>query len=150
MKATLSLVHVGDTFKVGELEFVVLEHTKNGTRAITKNIWTNAAIGYSSNGREALEDRIDVVFKSEFELEDNIIGKVKLLTLDQFLKYAKALEEYKTENWWWLADAYKPEEYTSLMCCVNENNRPTFDMSVNVANGIRPTMVLESSVTVSI
>ena len=46
----LSDIPVGDTFKVGEYEFIVLEHAKETTAVILKSLlYTNQKFGNSNN-----------------------------------------------------------------------------------------------------
>lgn len=132
------LLTVEDTFKVGDLEFIVLEHDGELTSVILKDFWKSAQFDCDCNDYKESDIRKDLnenfykelsvlvgsenIVKHKVDLtaddglkdyescEDNI----SLLTCEMYRKYIYILRKYNPEKWWWLSTAYstKSNDYT--------------------------------------
>ena len=142
-------VAVKDTFKIGEHEFVVLEHSDDTTAVILKELLIERkGFGKNNNydgsyvdgecnkfaakiaaliGKENLvEHTVDLT--SDDGLKD--YGKVKrhmsLLTTELYRRYVEVLDAHKINKWWWMATAYSApgHNHTSWVKCVAPSGIP--------------------------
>ena len=171
----LSDVAVGETFKVGAYEFIVLEHSKETTAVILKDLLENSmSFGKNNNFadkncvvRERLNDfateletiigkhnlvQHTVDLTSDDGLKDygTIKTKVSLLTCNLYRRYVETLDKHKINKWWWLVTAYSTpkHENASWIKCVS----PSGDISgsnCNSGNGVRPFCIFSSNIFVS-
>ena len=166
-------VAVKDTFKIGEHEFVVLEHSGDTTAVILKELLIERkGFGKNNNydgsyvdgecnkfaaeiaaliGKENLvEHTVDLT--SDDGLKD--YGKVKrrmsLLTADLYRRYVEVLDVHKIDKWWWLATAYSTpgHSHTSWIKCVAPSGGISYDYYFSVC-GVRPFCILKSNIFVS-
>ena len=169
----LSDIPVGETFKIGEYEFIVLEHSKETTAIILKNLLhKEKQFGKSNNYENSYIDDICNDFESvisEIVGKSNLIehtvdltsddglkdyGKIKrrmsLLTTNLYRRYVETLDKYKVKEWWWLSTAYSTptHEHTSWVKCVS----PSGGININYydgTGGVRPFCILNSNIFVS-
>lgn len=170
----LSSVEVGDTFKIGKYEFVVLEHIGDTVAVILKNLlYKNEAFGKDNNYKgshvddlctefaEKLEDIAgEEIFKfhevdltSDDGLKDygDIVRRVSLLTANQYRRYVEILDKHKVDKWWWLATAYSTptHNHSSWVKCVSPSG-DVGDGNCNINyDGVRPFCILKSNIFVS-
>ena len=134
-KTQLKDVAVGDTFKAGDLEFIVLEHKEHNpgnceTFVILKDFWKTDKFDGSSNDYK--ESSVRKSLNTEFyALISNAVGsenivnhtvdltaddgrtdygtcedKVSILTCEMYRKYVYILDKHNPKKWWWLATPY--------------------------------------------
>ena len=132
----LSDIPEGETFKVGNYEFVVLEHLEDKTAVILKDLLeTNMKFGDTNNFSDegcVVRKRLEE-FASELEGivgKDNLIthdvdltaddglkdygtttAKVSLLTCNLYRKYVETLDNYKVKKWWWLVTPFSTPKH---------------------------------------
>lgn len=173
-RVVLKDIEVGDTFKVGNLEFVVLEHNKETTAVILKDFWKTARFDGFFNDYKKSEIRKDLNNAFYNELSgaigaDNIVkhtvdltaddgrtdykqceDNISLLTCNLYRKYVYVLEKYNPKKWWWLATAYstKSNGYESLVRCVYNGGALDYISCIN-CGGVRPFCILKSNIFVS-
>ena len=166
-------VSVGNTFKIGGFEFIVLEQLNGQTAVILKDFWKKTKFDgdsnnySSSNIRKILNSEFYNLI-TEFVGVDNIIqhkvdltsedGRkdygtcndyVSLLTCDLYRKYVDILDKYSPKGAWWLATAYSTlHNYDSYVRLVN------FDGALGFSRcycdyGVCPFCILNSSISVS-
>lgn len=122
----LSELKVGDTFLIGNVEYIVLDKTNEGVSCLTtdlinsdkqfdpntNNFGKSAIYDYLNGGYyKYLADKVgsDNIVEHEVSLasdeNDTAYGKVKakvgLLTLEQYRKYQNIIPN--ADGWWWLA-----------------------------------------------
>lgn len=167
-------IPVGETFKVGNLEFVVLEHESGTSAVILKEFWKASAFDDSSNDYKESEIRkqLNTDFYNELSSavgEENIIehvvdltsddgrkdyeyctDKVSLLTCDKYRKYVLILDKYRPGSWWWLATAYSTKDngYSLSVRCVG-NFGALYYMNCSNDYGVRPFCIFKSNIFVS-
>ena len=134
-KTQLKDVAVGETFKVGDLEFIVLEQKEYNpgnceTFVILKDFWKTDKFDDLSNDYK--ESSIRKSLNTEFyALLSNAVGSenivkhtveltaddgrtdygncednISLLTCEMYRKFVYILDKYNPKKWWWLATAY--------------------------------------------
>ena len=170
----LGKVKVGDTFKIGEYEFIALEHTENGqTVAILKDLLVdNKEFGNNNNYNGSNVDKICNEFAQKLE---TLIGtenlcihtvdltsangmtcygkierKVSLLTLENLRKYGNILCNYPLDEWWWLSTSVGTKKWgnETWVACVSPIGLVNFNYYCNY-NGVRPFCVFSSNIFVS-
>ena len=140
-KKRLADIEVGDTFMIGEYEFIVLEHddTLDGdgvTAVILKDLYKDdVRFGENNNNyaesevrdicEEFAEKIIELVgdenliehsvdLTSDDGLDDYGILKnagASLLTCDMYRRYVRMLDKYKPNKWWWLATPWSTKTH---------------------------------------
>ena len=171
----LSDVPVGDTFKVRSYEFIVLEHSKETTSVIFKDLYEDfVKFGKNNNFadencvvRTKLEDLAKKLEKevgrnnlilhtvdltSEDGLKDygKIQAKVSLLTCDKYRRYVEILDKYKIDKWWWLCTAYSTPTHDNetWVKCVSPSGYVSGSY-YSGEYGVRPFCILNSNIFVS-
>jgi hypothetical protein len=167
----LSEIPVGDTFKVGKFEFIVLEHTDYGTAVLLKDLYVDTVeFGENNNFDGSNVDKICSEFaKTIGDLigEDNLLAhevdltsddglkdygtidrKVSLLTADLYRRYVYTIDKYKTGKWWWLSTPYstKTHENDAWIKCVSPSG---YGIRGCDYCGVRPFCILKSDIFVS-
>lgn len=169
----LSDISVGETFKVGEYEFIVLEHSKDTTAVISKDLFDESKKfgkdnDYKNSDVDILcNDIADII--SEIVGAENLIehtvdltsddglkdyGKIKrrvsLLTTDLYRHYVEILDKYKVNKWWWLATAFSTPKHDpdNWVKCVSPSGYVN-DYRYGGDGGVRPFCILNSNIFVS-
>ena len=172
-KTKLSQKEVGDTFKIAEYEFIVLEHSAETTAVILKDFLEKS--DFSSidcdfktsivkTKLEAFADKIAGVIGSDNLITHTVdltandglkdygktTAKMSLLTADLYRRYVEILDNFKIDKWWWLATPYSTSKhgYTQYVTCVAPSG------GINSYNcisyyGVRPFCILNSNIFVS-
>ena len=165
----LSDIPAGDTFKIGQDEFIVLEQSNDTTAVIFKNLkYEREEFGENNNYENSNVDKLcnqlvecfgvdglvehAVDLTSDDGLKDygKIRRKMSLLTTEMYRKYVHILDKHKVDSWWWLATAYSTPTHdnSSWVKCVS----PSGDINSNCYNfnfGFRPFCILKSNIFVS-
>ena len=173
-KTSLRDVNPGETFRVGDLKFVVLEHYEETTSVILKEFWKTAQFDSSCNdySKSKIRKDLNTDFYKELSVyvgKDNIVthkvdltaddgrtdykeceDNISLLTCNMYRKYVYILENHNPQKWWWLATAYSTESngYTTSVRCVNNFGTLGNDFC-NYDDGVRPFCILKSNIFVS-
>lgn len=171
----LSDVPVGETFKLGDMEFIVLEHKANETVAILKNFWKTCNFDDKTNnyansqvrtdmhyefynnvaaicGKENIVDRTVNLIADNGRTEYGVVtDKVSLLTCDEYRKYVYILDKYRLKNWWWLATPYSTKANGSRCAarCVRDDGTLNGSFCDFSRGGVRPVLNFVSSIFVS-
>lgn len=130
MKIGLIDVEQYKTFKVGDTEFIVLEHLEGSkTLCLTRNfIAEDTKFDEDTNNlakasvlkvldefESEIVDEVSVENICDFEIDlttddglkdyGSITRKTGLLTDVQYRKHSEGIEQYEVDDWWWLANA---------------------------------------------
>ncbi len=164
----------GDTFRIGEYEFVVLEHREGTTAVILKGILeesefskTNCdfkksivktkleafadAISGAIGADNLIEHTVDLTSNDGLKDYGTVSAKMSLLTADLYRRYVEILDNVNPDAWWWLATPFSTPKhgYDKLVLCVS----PVGDIgngSCNISDGgVRPFCILNSDIFVS-
>ena len=163
----------GEICKIGDNEFVILEHFDDTTAVIRKNILTMRRFGRSNNfdGSDAdkacrdFADEIADIIGAENIVEHTVdltsddglkdYGTMKsncsLLTAEQYRRYVDILDKHKPNRWWWLATPFSTKRHdddTWVKCvspsgCISNYYFDYYDY------GVRPFCILKSTIFVS-
>lgn len=165
---------VGDTFKIGNHEFIVLEHSNETTAAILKEIlgvskFSDTSCDFKTSViktvLEAFEEKIagvigaDNLITHTVDLTSNdglkeygtTTAKMSLLTADLYRRYVETLDRFKPEKWWWLATPYSTPKHGCdqyVLCVAPSGIIVNYDFFSDVI-GVRPILNFVSSIFVS-
>jgi hypothetical protein len=169
----LESVSVGETFKIGEFEFIVCEHLENETTIVLlKNLLCdNEIFGENNNYNGSNVDNICNEFSEkindlvegalcEFELDltaddglkcyGTVRRKAAPLTANMCRKYVNILDMHKIEKWWWTSTSYstpKHDDDNWVKCVSPRGSIDDFDYYGG--RGVRPFCILKSNIFVS-
>lgn len=166
-------IPVGETFKIGNYEFIVLEHSKETVAVIMKDLLhKEKQFGKNNNFENSYVDEICGKFGKEIADiigESNLIehtvdltsddglkdyGKIRrkmsLLTANLYRRYVEVLDKHKIDAWWWLCTAYSTpsHEHTSWVKCVSPCGS-ILNNGFSNYYGFRPFCILNSNIFVS-
>lgn len=170
----LSEVPAGETFKIGDMEFVVLEHTYDGTCVILKDFWkttkfddttsnyANSKIRRDLNTEfynklsslvgknNIMEHTVDLTTDDGRKDYGSVCDNISLLTCDVYRKYVTILDKYNPKKWWWLATSYSTASigYGYSVRCVDDDGTLRNNGCGN-GFGVRPFCILKSDIFVS-
>lgn len=165
----------GETFKIGEHDFVVLDHECGTTNVISKNFMKKNVIfdgncrDYSkSKLRKVLEKEILPVITKEVGSSNLVAHTVDLtsvdmqkefepceclvrpLTFDEVRKYNDLLVNNELNDWWWTCTPWSTEErgWKYGITVVSPSGRIDYYGCFN-GHGVRPFCILKSNIFVS-
>ena len=167
-------IREGEIFKLGEYEFVVLEHNNGTTKVLLKDILCRSA--FSDEDCDFKKSKIKKILADFDEKISAIIGidnviphlvdltsndglkdygetteRISLLTSEMVRKYVHILDKYKPEIWWWLVTPYSTPAhgYSEYVLCVSPQGFINFINYFNDCFGVRPFCILNSDIFVS-
>lgn len=174
-KVQLGSLKPGETFKIGEYDFIVLNHEYGTTEVISKNFMKKNVIfddncrDYSkSNLRKVLEKEILPVIAKEVGANNLVAHAVDLtsadmqkefelckclvrpLTFDEVRKYNDLLVNKELNGWWWTCTPWSTEErgWKYGMAVVSPSGLIYFDFCYDCF-GVRPFCIIKSNIFVS-
>lgn len=180
MKKSLGIAEVklfdiltGETFKIGEYEWIVLEQFGDTTAVILKGLLhDNKEFGKNNNYKNSYVDDICIDFGNKIADivgADNLIehpvdltsddglkdyGSVKrkmsLLTTNLYREYVEILDKHKPDKWWWLSTAFSTPTHndSSWIKCVSPSG-DIINCNCYGGRGVRPFCILKSNIFVS-
>ena len=169
-KVKLASIPVGETFKIGSEEWIVLEQSGDTTAVLKKDLLPDSR-KFDSNTNNFAKSEIYSFLNDEYYVRlaaligtNNICehtvdltaddglkdykkckAYVSLLTCELYRKYTDIMLKYDPKQWWWLATAYSTPTrgYSELVRCVNSIG--TLCSSVfDSCSGVRPFCILKS------
>ena len=166
----LKEVAVGETLEIGEYEFIILEHTSNGTAVLLKNClaFKMPFDKYTGNWKESsLRKYLNNEFATKIENEvgcENLLthnvnlitddgltdygttfDKVSLLTTELYRKYRYDIGENLSEYWWTCTAETLTSNYVK---CISPLGVILNHYFFNCTEGVRPFCVLNSNMFV--
>ena len=170
----LADIPAGETFKIGEHEFVVLEQSGDTTEVIRKDLLPeDTEFGGNNNYNCSYVDATCKAFAEDIAAivgEDNLLWhtvdltsddglknygtverRASLITADMYRRYVEILDKFKPDRWWWLATAHstKRHENSSWVKCVSQSGYVDNFNYYYYDNGVRPFCILKSTIFVS-
>ncbi len=170
----LSEIKEGKTFKIGEVEFIKFTDENGETVAVAKNLIFFSRFGNNNDLRNSdILKRLNEEFLpklAETIGEENICtiktdlttldglkpyetmeSKVSLPTLDFYRANVAIFDEYKVDNWWWLAtpESAQPHSAPDWTLSVAPSGFVISFSYCNIGNGVRPFLRFVSSISVS-
>ena len=173
VRNVLDNIGVGEVCKFGKWEFIVCEHTSEGTVLLMKDcLYDDEEFGSSNNYNGSNVDMLCEKFAEELATvvgAENIIlhtvdltaddglkdygsieRRVSLFTANQYRKYVDILDKHKLDAWWWLATPWSTprHEETEWVKCVSPRGNVDDDC-YDYYYGVRPFCILNSNIFVS-
>lgn len=176
-KIQLCKLHPGDTFKIGDHDFIVLDQNEYAeiTAVISKGfmaeniVFDNDTRDYSkSNLRKVIEEDIQPIIESEVGAE-NIVGasvdltsvdaqkefssfkcKVRPITFDEARQYNDLLVNNELNDWWWTCTPWSTAKRGwKYSIAVVASSGDFYDGIYDRDGGVRPFCILKSNIFVS-
>lgn len=176
-KVQLSELQPGETFKIGEHDFIVLEQNVcNGTTNVISKGFMAKGIVFDSNTRDynksnlkrAIEENIQPVIESEIgagniikqavsltsvDMQDEFkpcYCKVRPITFNEARKYNNLLVNKDLDDWWWTCTPWSTADrgWKRTITVVS----PSGDVNgsrCSISGGVRPFCILKSNIFVS-
>lgn len=176
-KVQLSELQPGETFKIGEHDFIVLEQNVcNGTTNVISKGFMAKGIVFDSNTRDysksnlkrVIEENIQPVIESEIgagniikqavsltsvDMQDEFkpcYCKVRPITFNEARKYNNLLFNKELDDWWWTCTPWSTADrgWGRTVAVVS----PSGDIGNNGCSsdrGVRPFCILKSNIFVS-
>lgn len=174
-KVQLSELNSGETFKVGEHDFIVLEQKNGTTKVISKNlmeediVFDNNTRDYSkSNLKKIIDNNIQPIIEAELGA-DNIVEhtvdlisvdmqhefepckcKVRPIAFDEARQYNDLLVNDDLDDWWWTCTPWSTAERNwKYAIAVVASSGDVGNRICNNSLGVRPFCILKSNIFVS-
>lgn len=176
-KVRLSELKLGDTFKIGEHDFIVLDQDESSqtTKVISKGFMAEDVIfdkntkDYNkSNIKKMIEADIQPIIENamgeenlvehavnlasvdmQYEYE-NCICKVRPITFDEARKFNNLLVNKNLNNWWWTCTTWSTKERSwEYSIAVVSSSGFISGRNCNYDGGVRPFCILKSHIFVS-
>lgn len=169
----LSEIEVGETFKIGDVEFIKIADFGGTVTAVTRDCVFTSDFGSNNNLAESkVLKRLEAEFLPKIaeavgienicntttdlttldglKPYEKLTSKVTLPEFDFYRRNVKVFDKYKIDKWWWLAtpESANPHSDPNWIVCVS----PSGDIcGVNYINyrGVRPFLRFVSSIFVS-
>ena len=174
-KVQLSELNPGDTFKVGEHDFIVLEQKNGTTKVISKDFMAEDIVfdedtrDYNkSNLKKVIENNIQPIIEAELGA-DNIVEhmvdltsvdmqhefescecKVRPITFDEARQFNDLLVNKGSDDWWWTCTSWSTAERNWKYAIAVVSPSGNFGGRYCVdSGGVRPVCILKSNIFVS-
>jgi hypothetical protein len=176
-KVQLSELQPGETFKIGEHDFIVLEQNVcNGTTNVISKGFMAKGIVFDSNTRDynksnlkrAIEENIQPVIESEIgagniikqavsltsvDMQDEFkpcYCKVRPITFNEARKYNNLLVNKDLDDWWWTCTPWSTADrgWKRTIAVVSPSGG-IYRSFCDYLNGVRPFCILKSNIFVS-
>lgn len=157
---------VGDVVEISGIKWMILDKTEDGYLAITKdfidlgmkfdsdkNDWRTSALREYLNEEfiEDLEEDMLLEFERDLTSLDGqteygtCMDKVSLLTVDEYRKYRKYLQN--TDKWWWLVTPWSTpcNDIERTVAVVSPSGNVDF-INCDYDYGVRPFCIFKSSI----
>jgi hypothetical protein len=155
----LGSLNIGEIFRIGNIEYVVLDKQDDNISCITKG-FVNDSMRFDNNTnkfkKSSINNYLNTMYYGWFKDqvgEENIIKhkcedsncNISLLTLDQYKKYRGTIPN--AGPWWWLATPCENTAFNVYIVCSDGYVRDCGCCYGDV--GVRPFCILKSSILVS-
>ena len=174
-KVKLESLKAGETFCIGEDDYIVLEQHEGKTKVISKDFiaedrkFADDTVNYKTSGlRKCIEAEIQPTIENEVGAENlvehrvsletvdgqndygELTCKVRPITFDEARKYNNLIVNNDLDDWWWTCTAWTSpnREYNRSMAVVLPSGC-IYVNNCNFSNGIRPVCILKSNIFVS-
>ena len=160
----------GDTFKVGEFEFIKFPEVNSQTPVVMKDIAFRSKFGKDNDFRSSeILKRLELevlpriiaeigeenvcTFKTDLTTWDGLKvygeleSKISLPTMDFYRANVEIFDRHNARSWWWLAtaDSAKPHYDPVWALCVSPSGDIFYD-GCSYDFGVRPILIFKSSI----
>lgn len=174
-KVKLESLKAGETFCIGENDYIVLEQHEGKTKVISKNFmaedreFADDTVDYKISGlRKCIEAEIQPTIENEVGAENlvehtvslttvdgqddygELTCKVRPLTFDEARKYNNLIVNNDLDDWWWTCTAWTSpnREYNRSIAVVLPSGNICYNCC-SCSRGVRPVCILKSNIFVS-
>lgn len=174
-KVKLESLKAGETFCIGENDYIVLKQHEGKTKVISKNFmaegreFADDTADYKISGlRKYIEAKIQPTIENEVGAENlvehtvslttvdgqndygELTCKVRPITFDEARQYNNLIANNDLDDWWWTCTAWTSpnHEYNRSMAVVLSSG-VIRSYSCNCSLGVRPVFILKSNIFVS-
>lgn len=171
----LSELNPGDVFKIGEHDFIVLEHHEETTTVISKGFMAEDVVfdedtrDYNkSNLKKIIEENIQPIIESEVGSENLVEHTISLLSVDNqkefepstgkvmppnfgmVCRFNNLIVNKNLDDWWWTCTPWSTTDrgLKYSMAVVSPSGSIYFD-NCSINRGVRPVCILKSNIFVS-
>lgn len=173
-KKKLSEFGPGEVVKIGEHEMIVLEQSGDTTALIRKNVLSNKEnFGESNNyngshvdgvcnkfaeviasivgEKNLVEHTVDLTSDDGLKDYGKVRRRASLMTCDLYRRYVDILDQFKPDEWWWLATAFSTKRHDNDYWgkCVSPSGSVNGHHCDYGDYGVRPFCILKSDIFVS-
>ena len=174
-KVRLSEMNLGDVFKIGEHDFIVLKHDCDTTTVISKGFMAenvvfdeNTRDYKKSNLKKVIENEIQPIIESEVGSQNlveheveltsvdmqhefcNCSCKVRPITFDEAREYNNLLADKSLDDWWWTCTPWSTADRgMKYSIAVVSPSGCIGRNRCNGSDGVRPVCILKSNIFVS-
>ena len=174
-KVQLSTLNLGEIFKIGEYDFIVLEQCEERTAVISKGFmaenvkFDEDSRNYKeSNLKKVMENLIQPVIEKEVgsknliehevdltsvDMQDEFGGfkcKVRPITFDEARLYNNLLVDKNLNDWWWTCTPWSVEDRGwKYSIAVVAPSGSIGSNGYDSSDGVRPFCILKSNIFVS-
>ena len=164
-------VKPGETFKIGDWEFIRFSEVNGQTPVVMKDIAFRSEFGENNDFRESkilkklqeeylptimeaigeenvLEFATDLTTVDGLKNYGTLVSRISLPTFDFYRANVEAFDQHNPNTWWWLAtaDSAKPHYDPTWVSCVSPAGGIGYD-DFGIGNGgVRPFCILNSSI----
>lgn len=174
-KVKLESLKAGETFCIGEDDYIVLEQHEGKTKVISKDFiaedrkFADDTVNYKTSGlRKCIEAEIQPTIENEVGAENlvehrvsletvdgqndygELTCKVRPITFDEARKYNNLIVNNDLDDWWWTCTAWTSpnREYNRSIAVVLPSGY-ILNGNCNGGFGVRPVCILKSNIFVS-
>ena len=167
----LADVAVGDTYFIGDMEFIKFPDMNGGSVAVMRNSAFESKFNDTNDnnfakssllkrlkkeilpnieavvGKEnVIEFETDLFTLDGLDIHGTMTSKISLPTFDFYRKNRAIFENHKLDDWWWLATANNADTYAT---CVSPLGNVHGNFSFYFLNCVRPFLIFDSNIFVS-
>ena len=171
---TLNEIDIKKTFTVAGIEFIKCACEGDRTVVVAKAALFNAKFGADNNfahsellqklqtevlpkieaeigAENVLEFETDLTSLDGLKTHGKMISKISLPTFDFYRDNVEIFDEYKLNDWWWLATPDTTEEHLNndWVVCVSPRGSIGSNVSNDCNYGVRPVLIFNSNIFVS-
>lgn len=174
-KVKLESLKAGETFCIGEDDYIVLEQHEGKTKVISKDFiaedrkFADDTVDYKTSGlRKCIEAEIQPTIENEVGAENlvehrvsletvdgqndygELTCKVRPITFDEARKYNNLIVNNDLDDWWWTCTAWASpnREYNRSIAVVLPSGHFNY-LNCSSCHGVRPVCILKSNIFVS-
>lgn len=169
----LSEINVGKTFTVDGMEFIKVKDTDKGCYVLSKEIVFNSSYGDNNNfsgskilkslnkeilpkieetigAENVIEFKTDLTSLDGLKTYGDMTSKISLPTFDFYRENVKIFDEYKLDEFFWLATPDSTPEHINDWWVVCVSPRGNVRNNCHDSNGgVRPVLLFASDIFVS-
>ena len=166
----LADVAVGDTYFIGDMEFIKFPDANGGSVAVMKNSVFDSEFNDTRGNNFAkstlfkrlkkeilpkvkeivgaenvLEFETDLLTLDGLDIYGTMRSKISLPTIDFYRNNRRVFEKYVLGNWWWLVTANSEDTWATCVSPLGYISNYSF----NVGFAVRPFFIFDSNILVS-